>query len=189
MTTNGFGTLSSIARQRVIGAMPIFMLIIIRSLFFKRWPFEITLVVMILLILFSFLIINYNPVTQKASARDKKRISDLSTLDRAINEYMLDTKAFPDLENTLRISTLLPDGGTSVDNAASGWIQGNLSEYTSYLPIDPINDAIYRYSYIRGSNGYELNAKLESMSDEMLNDGGNDSLMYEAGSNLNLISP
>ncbi len=139
--------------------------------------------------LLALAVVAYNPIERNKQARDGKRISDISKIDRAISEFMLDKKYYPDTEGVLRLSTTLPDGSTSLNKSNKGWIFDNLSSYIPMLPADPINDATYRYSYIRGSNGYELNAKLESMTDEMVNDGGNDNLMYEVGNNLNLISP
>ncbi|MFH1899256.1 MAG: hypothetical protein ABIJ82_02180, partial [Patescibacteria group bacterium] len=115
--------------------------------------------------------------------------SDISKIDRAISEFMLDKKYYPDTQGVLRLSTALPEGSTSLNKSNKGWIFDNLSSYIPMLPTDPLNDDIYYYSYIRGSSGYELDAKLESMVGEMINDGGNDSLMYEVGNNLNLISP
>lgn len=143
----------------------------------------------IALLLLTLTIVVYNPVERNKKARDGKRLSDISKIDRAISEFMLDKKYYPDTEGVLRFSDTLPSGSTSLNKSNKGWIFDNLSSYTSMLPTDPINDATYRYSYIRGSNGYELDAKLESMTDEMISDGGNDNLMYEVGNNLNLISP
>jgi hypothetical protein len=57
------------------------------------------------------------------------------------------------------------------------------------MPIDPINDPTYYYSYFQNGSGYELNARLEFSPDLMQNDGGNDPDMYEIGNNLLLISP
>jgi prepilin-type N-terminal cleavage/methylation domain-containing protein len=143
----------------------------------------------IALILLGITLAVYNPVERNKKARDGKRISDISKIDGAINEFVLDKKHYPDTSGVLRYSNVLPSGSISLNKSKNGWIYDDLSSYIPMLPTDPINDATYRYSYIRGSNGYELNAKLEVMTDEMVNDGGNDNAMYEAGSNLNLISP
>ena len=145
--------------------------------------------VTIVLILISLAYVSYNPAERNKKARDGKRLSDISKIDRAISEFMLDKKRYPDTLNVLRFSNILPTGSISLNKSNNGWIYDNLSTYIPMLPTDPINDATYRYSYIRGSSGYELDAKFESMTEEMVNDGGNDNLMYEVGNNLNLISP
>lgn len=141
------------------------------------------------LILLALAVVAYNPVERNKKQRDGKRISDISKIDGAISEFMLDKKNYPDQEGMLRLSTVLPAGSTSLNKSNKGWIFDNLSSYVSMLPTDPINNSTYHYSYIHGSSGYELDAKLEIYTDQMINDGGNDDTMYEVGTNLNLISP
>ena len=81
-------------------------------------------------------------------------------------------------------------GGTSVDNAANGWITADFSGYTSRLPIDPVNVDPQRYYYIHNGSGYELNAVLEVLEFDLnTSDGGDDDARYELGNNLTLISP
>lgn len=143
----------------------------------------------IVLILISLAVVSYNPIERNKKARDGKRLSDISKIDRAINEFVLDKKYYPDTDGVLRLSTALPVGSTSLNSSNKGWIFDNLSSYIPMLPTDPINDVTYHYSYIRGGTTYELNAKLESMTDVTADDGGNDDMMYEIGNNLNLISP
>jgi len=130
-----------------------------------------------------------DPAEKRARARDNRRLSDISTLDRAVNEYLIDYGDYPDLFMVLRDSTTLPGGGISVDNSSAGWIDADLSSYTSHLPIDPVNDAAYRYYYYREVTSYELNAVMEILTDEAANDGGDDPARYEIGNDLTLISP
>jgi type II secretion system protein G len=150
---------------------------------------ELIMVMAVISVLLGVLLMNVNPVSNQRSARDVKRISDLNLLDSAINAYRIDHNNYPDLQNVLRISTSLPTGNTQLETVTSGWIDEDLSGYTSRLPTDPINNATYHYSYIQSQSGYELNARLESLPDQMLNDGGNDPNMYEIGTILTLISP
>lgn len=150
---------------------------------------ELIIVITLISILASVSILVLDPAEKRARARDNRRLSDLSTLDRVINEFLLDNGDYPDLSLVLRDSTTLPVGGISVDNASSGWIDVDLSAYTSHLPVDPVNDATYRYYYYHDNTGYELNAVLETLSDEAVNDGGDDADRYEVGNNLTLISP
>jgi len=130
-----------------------------------------------------------DPVEKRAKARDNRRLNDISTLDRVINEYLIDNGDYPDLFMVLRDSTTLPGGGISVDNSSAGWIDADLSVYTSHLPIDPVNDVTYRYYYYREVTSYELNAVMEILTDEATNDGGDDPARYEIGNDLTLISP
>ena len=150
---------------------------------------ELVAVVAILLILTTALVFFINPSEQMKKARDKQRLSDMSTIDRAINEFLLDNKRYPDQEEILRISTSLPPGSSDLARSNLGWIHDNMSKYISNLPIDPLNNDEYYYSYFHDLTGYEINAKLEILNNEMINDGGNDPNMYELGNNLNLISP
>lgn len=89
----------------------------------------------------------------------------------------------------------------------TGWIKINLNSLVggtpiSNFPIDPTNtvtvaavtstDLVYRYSCDNSPLGFEINAKLESDAyttvDNLQNrDGGNNSLLYEAGSDLTIL--
>ncbi len=150
---------------------------------------ELILVITLITILATTIMVILKPEEKKAKARDNKRLSDISLLDRVINEYLLDYSDYPDLFDVLRDSTTLPGTSVSLDTAAAGWIDEDLSEYTSRLPIDPINDVTYRYYYYHGDSGYELNAVMEYLTDEAVNDGGDDPARYEVGNELTLISP
>ncbi len=149
---------------------------------------ELVAVITLLLILTTLVVIFVDPVGHMKKSRDEKRLSDLSVIDRVISEFVLDNKRYPDQE-ILRKSNTLPAGSTDVAHANLGWIYDDLSAYNSMLPTDPLNDGDYYYSYFHNSTGYEINARLEILTDEMLNDGGNDLNLYEVGNNLNLISP
>lgn len=149
---------------------------------------EIGIVVFILslIILSSILIIN--PAEQRQRAKDEKRLSDISTLDRAINEFNIDNESYPDQSDVLRVSYLLPLGNEGpLENSSTGWIQQDLSTYLQKLPTDPVNDSQFFYSYQRDSNGYEINARLEYYLDMAQNDGGNDLNVYEVGNDLTTI--
>lgn len=150
---------------------------------------ELIAVMAVIAVLLSVSIVNFDILGNKKKARDVKRLSDIALLDRTISEYQADTKVYPDLASVLRISIVLPGGNTQLESATSGWISENLTNYTSRLPVDPINDQTYHYSYIHDNSGYEINARLENEANSMQNDGGNDATMYETGTNLLLISP
>lgn len=150
---------------------------------------ELIISLAIIMILVTASIIVINPVEKKEKARDNKRLSDISTLDRAINEYLLDNGNYPDAVDTLRESNSLPVGSSALYNAVGGWIAADISKYTSKMPVDPLNDATYHYSYYHTVSAYELDTPMEYLTDEPQNDGGDDPVVYELGNDLTLISP
>ena len=130
----------------------------------------------------------FQAVDSGAKARDQVRLSDISTLDRAISEFALDNKRYPDIVDIPRTSTSLPGGNSGpFESAYAGWIDEDLSAYIPKLPVDPINDVSYFYSYQHNATSYELNARLESLEEYMENDGGNNVGLYEIGNNLTLL--
>lgn len=150
---------------------------------------EIVIVIALITIILTTLTVIIRPTETKARARDNKRLSDISNLDRVILEYKLDNGEFPDSSDVLRTSNVLPETGISLDNASGGWILADFLTYTSSLPLDPVNDDTYFYSYIHNGNSYEVSTFLEYLTDEPQNDGGNDPNSYELGNGLTLISP
>lgn len=151
---------------------------------------ELILVIGIILIFFSVSYLFLRPNVLRAKGRDEKRISDVATLDRAINEFLIDNGFYPDFEDVVRVSTSLPAGnGGPLENVSSGWIDQDLSSYLSKLPTDPVNDAEYFYSYMHTGSVYEINAKLEYLNEYELNsyDGGDDDSVYEAGNDLTVL--
>ncbi|GIW69671.1 MAG: hypothetical protein KatS3mg101_0418 [Patescibacteria group bacterium] len=150
---------------------------------------EVVLVSAVLLILLGVVYSLVSPSASKAKARDNKRLSDISNLDRAINEYRIDRQSYPGSQNVLYTSITTPAGSPNVYSPTSGWIPADLSDYLPKYPTDPINDLTYYYEYIQNGSGYEISARMEYLTEEPQNDGGNDPLKYELGTNLLLISP
>lgn len=143
-------------------------------------------------ILLSVVILSINPTEQQRRARDEKRLADLSALETAIIEYRIDFDTLPDAVDTLRQSTVLPTGniGPLFDLGGDGWIDADFSNYrNSILPIDPLNDGTYFYTYQHDGTYYELNATMEYLTTEMSTDGGNDPDLYEVGDSLTIITP
>lgn len=161
-----------------------------RNNFQKGFTYVELMVSLAILLLLIFLVTVFvDPKSQIEKSRDEKRMTDISTLDRAINEFLLDQKRYPDLEDVIRTSTSLPVGSTALNNSNLGWILDDLSPYLDKQPTDPLNNEQFFYTYTHSTMSYEINAKLEFFIDAMVNDGGNDSNLYEIGNNLNLISP
>ncbi|HLB51967.1 hypothetical protein A3F07_03285 [candidate division WWE3 bacterium RIFCSPHIGHO2_12_FULL_38_15] len=149
---------------------------------------ELIIVATIAILLSGFILGHFNPSGQNAKARDNKRLAEAEHLDRAINEYLLNNGVYPGAANTLRTSTTLPAGNSGpLENPQQGWIDADLSANITKLPIDPLNDSSYFYSFMHNDNGYELNVRLEILTEYSTDDGGNDTEVYEIGNNLNII--
>lgn len=90
----------------------------------------------------------------------------------------------------------------------NGWIPVNLSSLSggspiSNWPIDPVNsvannatpvngDFVYRYACVSSTMQFEIDATLESnaytvVDPKMSNDGGDNTAVYETGTNLNIL--
>ena len=81
-----------------------------------------------------------------------------------------------------------------------GWIpdldfDGMSPTPISKLPVDPTNDATYYYGYaVDSGDSFELTVKLESTYyattiDADAKDGGDDTALYEVGTDLTIITP
>jgi len=150
---------------------------------------ELMVAITISLVLFGVVMLYLNPKEMKEKARDVKRFSDLTKIERAINEYRMANGKYPGFAGVTVISTTLPPGATQLQSSSRGWINGDISAFMEMLPTDPINDLGCYYSYTHDDTSYELNARLEYYSDKMTGDGGNDPTAYEVGTNLLLMSP
>jgi type II secretory pathway pseudopilin PulG len=149
---------------------------------------DVITTVAIITVLFLAIALILNPVEMQERGRDEKRMSDLNHLDRAISEYLLDADSFPDTIDTTRYSNVLPAGNSGpFEDSTDGWIDQNMVQYLVRFPTDPLNDTTYRYSYRHSVATYELNAVLEYYVEEMQNDGGNNSAIYELGNDLTIL--
>jgi type II secretory pathway pseudopilin PulG len=149
---------------------------------------EILITITVVMIVLGASIVLFNPAIRFAKARDEKRLSDISLLERVINEYRIDNGFYPDEADALRVSTSLPpDNIGPLQSTTSGWIKEDLSEYNAKLPTDPTNDATYFYSYQHNGYAYEINANFEQLIEFAQNDGGDDPAVYEVGDDLTII--
>lgn len=152
--------------------------------------FELTIVVFILLMLLLSTVLLLQPAERRKKGKDERRLSDISAIDRAINEYLVDYGNYPDSEDVTRTSTSLPSGSPGpLSSSSTGWINQDLSSYISRLPLDPDNDDTYFYSYRHTQNAYELNARLEILTEYSNNasDGGDENDIYEIGNDLTIL--
>ena len=172
------------------------------------------IVIAILAILSAIVIFALNPSELFKKSRDSRRITDIQTLYKGISfmeswntsgiTYGISSTVYlslPDSSTTCSSYALptLPTGytyncvtSTNLRKADSnGWIPidftvANDNKYITSLPIDPINDINYYYSYNPGGS-FEVNALLESneyITKFSLNDGGDSFNSYENGSSL-----
>lgn len=149
---------------------------------------EVLLTMTVISLVIGSLLYFFDPVNAIKSSRDQKRLSDLQTLDRAINEYFFDNRRYPGTSAVVYVSNVLPTGSTSpFQNASGGWIGVNLSKYFVKMPVDPLNENPNFYYYTYSTTSYELNAVLENSPELMTGDGGNDINRYELGNNLSLL--
>ncbi len=153
---------------------------------------ELLIVIGILAILTAAVVIVLNPAQLLAQARDSQRLSDLASVQSAINLFLatatstdLGTGPYATANATCGFnSTTVCTVSTSTAVNGTGWVRVNLERASggsplAVLPLDPTNTATYQYAYIAddGYDTFELNARLESEKyrGRMINDGGNSS--------------
>lgn len=164
---------------------------------------ELLVVIAIIGILASIIIVSVN--TARLKARDARRIADLDTIRKAVEQY-IDTNSFP--PGTATPSTIPGADADVYYNSAvpAEWnsLQALLLPYVNPLPTDPRNGTSMRYintgtgtscsstssstaRYLYRTDGstYKLWALMETNCIG-LRDNGNSSSWYEIGSNLAL---
>ncbi len=159
---------------------------------------ELLVVIAIIAVIAAIVVVLVNPVEIMRRSRDATRLADLEGVSKAIQVGMQDN-AGSSATFLCKSPATAPCSGTS--NAAgnmrlsngTGWVKINFGAMTTVtvttLPVDPTNDATYRYTYASDGTSYELDAVLESTqyAGKMLNDGGNSNTAYETGSLLTVI--
>ena len=166
---------------------------------------ELLVVIAIIAILAAVVVLIINPIELTRRGRDAARLSDLASLQSAINVAVQESTqsgvvavlcadpASPDYPCTGQSNT----GTRSSDG--TGWVKVNLtaakgSVSVPTLPADPVNSTAQHYTYCAADDAWEINTVLESdqQKGKMTTDGGDEndegSAKYEVGSNLKLIS-
>lgn len=185
---------------------------------------ELLIVIGILAILGTVTVLVLNPAELFRQARDSQRVENMSSLRSALGLYTA-TVSTPDLDGgTSSCATLCYTGASGIGancgqgrNATStktttidttresdgnGWIPVNLAAIPggaplASLPVDPINDTSYYFSYACDNTNktFELNANMESTrystgggDDVEMNtkDGGDLDTIYEVGTDPGL---
>lgn len=163
---------------------------------------ELLVVIAIIAVLAAVVVLIINPLELTRRSRDAARLTDLANLQQAINIAVQEattsgaailcnsTGAYP-CEGRSHTGTRASNG--------SGWVKVDLGAQKSVslptLPIDPINNGTYHYTYCADNDSWEINTVLESdqLKGKMGNDGGNENATdvtgrYEVGSDLTLIA-
>lgn len=115
---------------------------------------ELVVSIGILAILAVFVLAQLNPVEQFKKARDGERKSDISQIQKALEQYYQDHGSYPTSTNVYKIQDF---SGNPVDwGGASGW-----TPYLNVVPADPDNTRSYVYYAFNSGQSYRLYASLE----------------------------
>ncbi len=189
------------------------------GLFGSRQSFtlvELMIVIAILAILSAIVIFTLNPARLFDNFRDTKRVTDITSIHRAINfmetwntsmSYGTSTNVYislPDASPTCSAYTLptLPAGYSYACSSlanhqktdGTGWIPINFTvsdsnRYLSNLPVDPVNNITFFYTYYPGGS-YEVSALLKNPNTNSINDDDAMTGAYTLGSpNRSWTSP
>jgi prepilin-type N-terminal cleavage/methylation domain-containing protein len=151
---------------------------------------ELVICSIVISIIIIFLVSMLQKVNMKA--RDALRLSDMATLYQAIQVKIHNTEAEDKLYYILcsQVKTpcegsSFPISGTTRRIDGSGWLRiifskKELLKYT-ILPLDPLNNAEYKYTYFSDGKMWKMETKLEAESNKkkMENDGGEKPDKYE----------
>ncbi|TSC87422.1 MAG: Uncharacterized protein G01um10147_599 [Microgenomates group bacterium Gr01-1014_7] len=159
---------------------------------------ELLVVIAIIAILAAVVVLIINPLELTRRGRDAARLSDLANLQNAINVAVQEATGSGAVAVLCKQSGSYPcEGSSNVGTRVSdgtGWVKTDMSAAKSVsvstLPVDPVNDTTLHYKYCANNDAWEIDTKLESsqQSGKMTGDGGNDTTVYEVGSNLSLIA-
>lgn len=170
---------------------------------------ELLVVIAIIGVLAAVVLLAINPAELLRRSRDSTRLSDMSTLRKAIDAVIAQSPTAVVLPCTSVCASVVDDraaDGTGwLGNAATPASAGalNLSSFLSTLPVDPREAAslvpannsgtttavAFHYSFIsNAASEYELNTYLESSNNisKLDSDGGSDEDVFETGTNLTI---
>lgn len=148
---------------------------------------ELMIVFLVITLLYSLVVLVIRPVEMKQKAHDTVRIADINKITAAIEAFISDRGVPPDAANVSRVSIVPVGSGSPSLSNGLGWIGEDLSRYLEKLPLDPINLNPYFYRYRRNGVKYEIDTLLEFYFEVTEEDGGNDPLRYERGTELTIF--
>lgn len=159
---------------------------------------ELLVVIAIIAILAAVVVLIINPIELTRRGRDAARLTDLSNLQSAINVAVQEATGSGVVSILCKTAGAYPCNGSSHTGTrasnGTGWVKTDLSSQKSVsvatLPADPVSSGAFHYTYCANNDAWELNTVLESdqQKGKMTSDGGDDTSIYEVGSNLQLIS-
>lgn len=152
---------------------------------------ELLIVIVIVGILAGILVMILDVGEYQAQARDARRMNDMLSVQTAIIDSMAVQGI--SLSDTSGCADCTSNTGTDAIDG-TGWVKFNnlsgrgLIDVISVLPVDPLNEDEFIYSYYSDGIDFELNMIFESdrYQDNATKDGGNDDAVYERGFNLTL---
>lgn len=117
---------------------------------------ELVVSIGVLSILAAFAITALDPFSQFQKSNDARRKSDLSQIQKALEQYYQDNEHYPASDNSFRIM---------YQNSSLDWGKGPWGPYMDVLPKDPVSTFNYVY-YSAGPTyqSYYLYARLEKGS-------------------------
>jgi prepilin-type N-terminal cleavage/methylation domain-containing protein len=159
---------------------------------------ELLIAISIVSIVSTVLIKVIDPTELLKRSRDAQRLTDLKTLEKAINFYITENYNSNLGDSNRTYATISGvkagnrDPSTSVENPTkidgTGWLPIDFTKLStgvqiSKLPLDPKNDNCYYYVYLVDSTKFTLLAKLESQKFLSLQENDNGKLpnFYELG--------
>ena len=179
---------------------------------------ELLVVLAVIAVLATVIVVVINPAELLKQFRDASRISDLASINRALNYVLTDCPtcffgtssvvyvSIPDSSPTcanLGLPSLPPGWSYACSDEnnfrkvdGTGWIPVDFTKFSAgsplpKLPVDPINSTTTGeyYVYVTGGS-WALAAQIESnkYKSKALNDEGTNPAKIEVGTNLNLIA-
>lgn len=160
-----------------------------------KWNTTVKIVVTIVgvlyaIFLFFFLfgllaVIIINPVELQKNARDVNRFSDMTNAAEAINAQIDKANQSGEDLNICGVGT--PTLCEFTSDKGKDWVPFKL-DILKTLPVDPLNNVTYKYTYCSDGSDWEINAVIESekYADKTARDGGDNPKVIERGSKLTL---
>ena len=146
---------------------------------------ELLIVIVVIAILASISVVAYNGIQQRS--RDSIRKADINSIAKSLELHYVDRGSYTQPEGPCVDSSIGIDNCDNVINNIGDW--ANVSDlrdlitggYMAKLPLDPVNNVTYRYTYepwnagqngyTVGGQGYTLCAVLESGGNYCINKG------------------
>lgn len=171
--------------------------------FWMKWPVWVKVLISLLLIIPLLFVVGIissivllttaiKPNELALRARDAARLQDLVTIQEHINNVTAEGIA-PGLLCSGEKAPCIGDTTDSNVNLkqtdGTGWVKISLSSL-SMLPVDPVNNTSYSYTYCSDGKEWEIQARVESKQvlEKAAKDGGDEDDQYEVGSNLTLCN-